>query len=310
MRVLEINERFAQYFDKLDYGQEQQLERSMKADLTSEPIVWWHNPEKDRDEILDGHNRYEIAKRCKLEPQFHEKHFETEDEALLWIIRNQTTRRNLVNRENVVRAAVELEIKIGNKGKTQAVEAVADQMGLAKSTIWESLRNRSSDTLNPVTAYKEARYSLEKTLTREKNKAVEAFKKQVISDGLDEDSAQDKWQQIEAEIDEQYAEEIAKVEALGEQAQYAVEDNPGLRNTGTKRSAKKSVRDRAARRNTVKKALSLIAKLDNEVFYFWDQVLADVPIDAVRACLREFQAELEAVQEADVKAAKKKKFGR
>lgn len=309
MRILEINERFAQYFDKLDYGQTQQLEKSMLHDLTSEPIVWWHNAERDRDEILDGHNRYAIAKRCKLDPQFHEKHFEDEDSALLWIIRNQTTRRNLNNRERVVSLAVELEIKIGNKGKTEAVEAVADQMGISRSTAFRSLvSNDTRHTLNPVTAYKEARYSLEKNLNREKNKAVEQFKKEVIRDGLDEDAAQDKWQIIEAEIDKQHAEAIAEVESLGEQAQQAIEDNPGLRSLGQKRTVKKSVRDRAARRNTIKKALALIAKL-NDVFYFWEQVLADVPIDAIRASLRAFQGELEVVQASDVKTAKKR-FGR
>ncbi len=307
MRTLEINERFAEYFDELDYGQMTQLEKSLKADLTSEPILWWHNVERDRDELLDGHHRYSICKRLRLEPQFHEKHFESEDEALLFIIRNQTTRRNIVNRDRVVKLAVDLEVRLGNKTKTEAVASEADIRGVSIPTIWRALAEEEKP--NVVQEFHATKADLEQRLTREKTKAVEKFKVQAAKEQLDEDTASEKWQEIEATIDAQFAEDIAQVESLGEAASQAIEDNPGLRNTGKKRPAKKSVRDRAAKRNTMKKALSLISKMQSEVFYFWQQNVGVIDITVAQQALKRVAAEIEAEQEADAKAAKKKKFG-
>lgn len=319
MRVLHINNRFAEYFEELDYGQMTQLEKSLKSDLTSEPILWWHNPERDRDEVLDGHHRYAIAKRCKLELQTHEKHFANEDEALLFIIRNQTTRRNLSNRERIVKLAVDLEIRLGNKSKTQAVKDVAEQMDIGQATVWRSLSNDSGTPnssqvlevkpLNPVEMFKVAKTKLEREMSIAKTRAVEKFKVQAQKEQMDEDTATARWQDIEAEIDDTFADDLGQLEELGQSAAQAVEDNPGLRNTGKKRPAKKSVRDRAARRNTMKKALSLIGKLQSEVLYFWDQTVGEGDVASLKDALRAFIGQVEGLQEADAKA-KKKKFGR
>lgn len=304
MKVLEVNPRFAEYFEELDYGQTAQLEKSMLADITSEPILWWHNPENGQDEILDGHHRYPIAKKHKLDIQFHEKSFDGPDEALLFIIRNQTTRRNIANRSRVVQIAVDLEIKLG-KSKTQAVKDVAADLGIAESTAWEDVK-----PVNPIEAYKEAKAQFEKKITTVKNKAAAKLKAEIVKDGLDEDAAMSQWEGIEAEIDDEYKDEIAELESLAGAAQQAGENNPGARNTGGKRSTKKSVRDRASRRNTFKKALSLISKLRNEAFYFWEQNgCGSIDVKAVDRALSDLADKIEAEQKADA-VKEKKKFGR
>jgi ParB-like chromosome segregation protein Spo0J len=304
MKTLEINERFAEYFNELDYGQTCQLEKSMKADLTSEPILWWHNPIRDCDEILDGHHRYAIAKRCGLDLQMHEKHFDNEDAALLFIIRHQTTRRNVEDRERIVRLAVDLEIRLGS-GKTQAVKDVAQRVGLAESTIWRDVR-----PLNPVEAFKKAKQSLENKLTVAKTKAADKLRVQAQREELDENATMAQWEAIEEIITADFETEFAELESLGQVAQQAVEDNPGLKNTG-KRPTKKSTKDRAARRNTFKKALSLIAKLRNDAFYFWDQNgCGDVGIEDIKAALKVFVASVEDAQAGDIRAATKRKFGK
>ena len=45
--------------------------------------------------IIDGHNRYEICQKEGLHFEIEEMSFETEQEAMVWIINNQLGRRNL-----------------------------------------------------------------------------------------------------------------------------------------------------------------------------------------------------------------------
>ncbi len=78
------------------------LEQSILAEGCREPIVVWHGI------ILDGHNRYEICTR-------HGKHFETTQldfpgrpEAMIWMIQNQLSRRNI---NAMQRASLALKLK-------------------------------------------------------------------------------------------------------------------------------------------------------------------------------------------------------
>lgn len=305
MKTLSINTRFENYFEALDYGQEQQLEKSLKADLTSEPVMWWHNPNSGQDELLDGHNRYKIAVRCKLELAMHEKHFDTLGEAERFIIRTQTTRRNLdkYRREQLVKRAVELEIS-GGKTKTEAVQDVAEEMGISERQAWEDVKPS-----NPVEAFKKAKQTLENRLTVAKTKAADKLRSQAVKEQWDEFQAENEWGKVEDEITKQFDDDLAELESLGQMAAQAVEDNPGLKNTG-KRTTKKSTKDKAARRNTFKKALSLIGKLRNEALYFWDQNgCGSVDIKPVQEALKVFVGQIEVEQLADAKAAKKRKFG-
>jgi len=304
---LKINALFATYFEALDYGQEQQLEKSLKDDLTSEPILWWHNPATNQDEILDGHNRYAIAKKHKLDIQFHEKHFENEDAALLFIIRTQTTRRNLWNREVIVKKAVDLEVKLG-KTKTQAVQDVAEQLGVAESTVWEDVKPKSA-----TQQFFDDKKVYERDLERVRNKEVEKLKQRAKREGWveDEGKLESEWGKIETEIQEQFAEATSRLESTASAIQTAQEANGGSPMVGGKRRAKKSTASAAARRNGFKKALTYISKFQNDVLYFWHQNgCGSVDIADVSNALKVFGQLIEAEQETDKKAAKKKKFGR
>ncbi len=65
------------------------LEDSLITYGCMDPLVVW-----DRI-IIDGHNRYEICRSRNIEFKLHEMNFESRDEAILWILRNQLSRRNL-----------------------------------------------------------------------------------------------------------------------------------------------------------------------------------------------------------------------
>ena len=67
----------------------QQLEENLLANGIREPISIW------QDTIIDGHNRYEIAQKYGLEYQTKEYEFDDETDVIIWIIKNQLSRRNL-----------------------------------------------------------------------------------------------------------------------------------------------------------------------------------------------------------------------
>lgn len=104
-----------------------QLEENLVRDGCREPLsIWQYHPpdsngrtylSKYEDILLDGHNRYELCKRLKIE--FGIKFVEsvnTRDEARAWIITNQLGRRNLQPYQRA-ELALKLEPLIAQKAK-------------------------------------------------------------------------------------------------------------------------------------------------------------------------------------------------
>ena len=87
--MLTINTRFHELLPPLCDDEYARLEASIQADGVRDPLVRWGHT------IVDGHNRYEIAQRHGIAFQTVEKNFEDEDDACIWIIENQTGKRNL-----------------------------------------------------------------------------------------------------------------------------------------------------------------------------------------------------------------------
>ena len=72
-----------------------ELERSVLDEGIRDPLVVWR---KDGQLILvDGHHRYELAKKHGLLFQIIEREFRDLDEVLIWVDRNQLGRRNLTD---------------------------------------------------------------------------------------------------------------------------------------------------------------------------------------------------------------------
>ena len=65
------------------------LEESIKRDGCQDSIKTW------RGTIVDGYTRYEICHRYGIPFTVEEMDFTDEDDAYLWIIKNQMGRRNL-----------------------------------------------------------------------------------------------------------------------------------------------------------------------------------------------------------------------
>lgn len=88
--TLTINPAFRDCLIPLSTEQFAALEAAIVSDKAiRDPIIVWKNT------IVDGHNRYQIAKKHGLEYSVLVKHFDGEQEALTWIVENQAARRNL-----------------------------------------------------------------------------------------------------------------------------------------------------------------------------------------------------------------------
>ena len=91
MKQLNINPVFRDLIQSLTADEFKQLEDNVLAEGIRDAIVVWN------DTIVDGHNRYQLAQKHSIQFDLHEVDFNSQDEAVLWIIDNQLGRRNLTD---------------------------------------------------------------------------------------------------------------------------------------------------------------------------------------------------------------------
>ena len=117
MQNLEIKEEFKKLIPPLSKEEYDQLQTNCLNEGIREAILTWNGF------IIDGHNRYEIAKRWNLEYQTKSKKFDSEDDVKIWMITNQLGRRNL---EIFVRYELEQELKktLLKQGKLKQIQTL------------------------------------------------------------------------------------------------------------------------------------------------------------------------------------------
>jgi len=86
---LKIDDEFKNLIPAIMPEEKAELEKSIIAEGCRDPLVIWNNS------ILDGHNRYEICQQHKINFKTVRKEFKDRDQAKIWIISNQLSRRNL-----------------------------------------------------------------------------------------------------------------------------------------------------------------------------------------------------------------------
>lgn len=86
---MEILQQFKELIPPLTNEEYKQLEANCLDEGIREPILTWNNY------IIDGHNRYNIAKQWNLEFKTESKSFISEDDVKLWMLDNQFGKRNL-----------------------------------------------------------------------------------------------------------------------------------------------------------------------------------------------------------------------
>jgi len=124
---LKINERFENLLPPLAADELARLEASILADGIRDPLVTW------KETVIDGHNRYRIATRYGLPYSTVGKAFEDEDAACIWIIENQTGKRNLTDAQRTFQIGELYKLKKKKHGgdrKSEDVKSIRQNVGL------------------------------------------------------------------------------------------------------------------------------------------------------------------------------------
>ena len=89
MQSIIIDEEFKGLLPALDKETFKWLEENIRQNGCRDPLVLWENT------LIDGHNRYSICKKHEIPFNTVDKEFDSREEALIWIINTQVSRRNL-----------------------------------------------------------------------------------------------------------------------------------------------------------------------------------------------------------------------
>ena len=150
---IKIDPEFKSLIPPLSPDEFQMLEENCKNYRIRDALVVGVFPGSDGTVLIDGHNRYEIAKKNNLAYEVKRIDFESREDAIDWIIRNQLGRRNI---PKYVRGELILRLKpvIAEKAKEnlhqgqeplqKSVNPVNTQKELAK------LAGVSHDTIHKV----------------------------------------------------------------------------------------------------------------------------------------------------------------
>ena len=87
--MITINEDFAKLIPPLTEDEYAGLEASLLSEGCRDALILWGNV------LIDGHNRYRICTEHNIPYETRQMEFENREEVLLWIMRNQLSRRNL-----------------------------------------------------------------------------------------------------------------------------------------------------------------------------------------------------------------------
>ena len=135
-----IDKEFAELIPPLSEEEYRGLEESILNEGCRDALVVWN------DTLIDGHNRYKICMEHNIAFQTVRREFADRNAAMLWMIRNQLGRRNLLpyvrsdlalKLKPVIAAMAKENQRIGaektNTGSQKSVKAVDTQKELAKA---------------------------------------------------------------------------------------------------------------------------------------------------------------------------------
>ena len=123
-----INPKFKNLIPPLTQDEYRQLEENILNEGIREPLITWNGT------LIDGHNRYGIAKKYRLEFQTREIDFDSESDAEIWIIKNQFGRRNLSKYDRSI-LALRLKPVIAERAKEKEAERKTTYQKSEKSSM-------------------------------------------------------------------------------------------------------------------------------------------------------------------------------
>ena len=138
-KLMKIDKEFADLIPPLTEEEYKGLEQSILAEGCRDALVVWN------DTLVDGHNRYRICTEHNIAYLTVTKDFEDRNAAMLWMMNNQLSRRNLNDFQRV-----EIVRKCENAVKAQAVKRQeASRFGNGGGKISTTVE-KSRDTLGAM----------------------------------------------------------------------------------------------------------------------------------------------------------------
>lgn len=154
---MRIDPEFESLIPPLNDEEFKQLEKNCCEYGIRDHLVVAVYPGSDGEVLIDGHNRYEIARKCNLSFTTKRLDFSSKEAAMIWMINNQIGRRNLPTYQRALLALrtkplLEKQAKeneragaeMTNTGLRKSVKAVNTQKELAK------IAGVSHDTIHKV----------------------------------------------------------------------------------------------------------------------------------------------------------------
>ncbi len=177
-KELKIKESFRTIIPSLVPEEYKLLEQSIISDGCRDAILTWNGF------IIDGHNRYAICQKHGLHYLTEEIGFDTEQDALVWIINNQLGRRNVTDYQKgeLVLKKKDILLKKGKKqqGRRTDILSIVDKKLLPHSTREEMAKDVgvSTGTMARIEIIaKEAPDEIKEQLRRGTVKIGTAYKK-------------------------------------------------------------------------------------------------------------------------------------
>jgi len=128
------------------------LKASIRKEGVRDPLVVWDRESIHKEDILlDGHHRNKICDELGIKPPIRRMSFDDKEQAKMWVVQNQFTRRNMTPFQRI-EAALQFE-------KHYAAQAQANQHGGVRLNSTEGgnvngkiakLANTSPDTVKKV----------------------------------------------------------------------------------------------------------------------------------------------------------------
>ena len=135
-RNLIIDPEFAALIPPLTSDEFSGLEKSILEEGCRDAIIVWGNI------IIDGHNRFNICSKHNIPYRTEYRDFPNREAAMLWMLQNQLSRRNLNDFQRV-----EMVRKCEQAVKLQAKERQGTRTDLQENIVLKSAQSRSRDEL-------------------------------------------------------------------------------------------------------------------------------------------------------------------
>lgn len=138
---IEIDAEFQALIPPLSTDEHAALESSLLSEGCRDALVVW--PHDGVLTLIDGHNRYGLCEKHQIEFEVVEREFESREDVIVWMVRNQLARRNLTD-------AIKIELAL--KGEEAIAKKAKSNQGTRNDILLNSTKSSPINTRAEIAA--------------------------------------------------------------------------------------------------------------------------------------------------------------